>query len=298
MAAQISLRFLGVRSIHSAPGSENTTTGGNTSCLEIRDGNQRIFVNAGFGINVAGDELFGKYLKEKVPTNCTVLLSDFLWDTTMGLPFFTPIHFKSTEIDILTGAAEAVAMSGLDDAASNLFSPFNGVKGFRADISVRTIDAPMHLGNWNIQALCLPHPLTPYPVTLWRLTHADGADIGITMLCDPTDSNVAAAGEFFRDCKTLVCAATSSGPNDPWSQNRTSFEDALRLAVTARSDELLLTQFHPDMNDQALQTELLKLRATQLARTHTTGAKPLGIHLGSEIEIFTPACNPTLQKVG
>jgi hypothetical protein len=298
MAAQVSLRFLGVRAIHSCPGRENSTTGGNTGCIEFRDGNQRIFVNAGFGINIAGDELLTGYIKAKVPVNCTVLFSDFLSDSTMGLPFFTPIHFKSTEIDILTGIEPSIAKDGLDDAASNLFSPFRGLGGFRADVSVRTLDNVMHLGHWRIEALKLPHPLTPYPVTIWRLKHNDGFDVGISMLCDPTPQNIADISRFFAGCNSVICAASDSPTHDQWDKHRTCFEDACQIALNSGAEELFLTQFHPEMNDQALQQKLLKTRNKINGQKHSGNGKSLAVHLGSEIEIFTLYSATQKQKAG
>ena len=293
MAAHISLRFLGVRAFHSAPGPQNITTGGNTGSLEIHDGSQRIFVNAGFGVNIAGDELFAGYLKTKMPVNCTLLFSDFLWDSTLGLPFFTPIHFKSTEIDILTGAREIEAIEAINDAASNLFSPFIGLGGFRAAISIRTMDSAVQLGQWTIRALALPHPLTHYPVTVWRLSHESGADIGIVMTCDNDDASMTKVQDFLAGCQTLICAASTSPEQDGWDQHRTGFDDAMRIALNVNAKELFLTQFHPEMTDVLLQRQLTRLHTSVRAKNSN-----LKIHLASEIGTIAPASVNPLKKAG
>jgi phosphoribosyl 1,2-cyclic phosphodiesterase len=300
MATEISVRFLGVRAFHSTPGRKNQTTGGNTGCIEIRDGQQRILINAGFGINAAGDELLSQYIREKVPTNCTILFSDFFWDSMMGLPFFTPIHFKSTELDILSGAPAKDAKSGIDDVASNLFSPFNGVKGFRSDLSIRQLDGIMRRAAWQINALPLPHPLAPYPVTVWRLTHDGGADIGIVMVCDQDAGLLSRVSEFLAGCKTLICAASKSPTSDGWDRHRTNFDDALGLATTIAASELFLTQFHPAMTDVMLQSELMFLRQKHqhLMADEKLGVGPLQIHLGSEMETITPIFGTKPSKAG
>jgi hypothetical protein len=300
MAAEVSIRFLGVRAFHAAPSRKNQTTGGNTGCIEIRDGLQRIFINAGFGINIAGDELLGNYVKEKRPTNCTLLFSDFFWDSMMGLPFFTPIHFKSTELDILTGAPAEAARRGINDAASNLFTPFNGIKSFRSDLTIRQLDEPMHLGRWKIQALTTPHPLAPYPVTIWRLTHDYGYDIGVIMICDQQPETIRRAVDFLKGCKTLICAASKSPTSDGWDQHRTHFDDALKIAQNTQAKELYLTQYHPAMTDVLLQGELAALREAHhhwAADGKAAGAQ-LEIHLGSEIETITPALDVRHLKAG
>jgi hypothetical protein len=300
MASEISLRFLGVRAIHSSPGRKNQTTGGNTGCIEIRDGQQRIFINAGFGISIAGDEILGQYVRDSVPTNCTVLFSDFFWDSMMGLPFFTPIHFKSTELDILSGAPAEDAKNGIDDVASNLFSPFNGVQGFKSDMSIRQLDGAMRLGAWQIRALPLPHPLTPYPVTVWRLTHDEGPDLGIVMICDNTPEAMGQVAGFLAGCQTLICAASKSPVVDGWDAHRTNFDDALGLAVAIGAKELFLTQFHPAMTDILLQSELTSLRhkQQQLVASGVPHRLSLDIHLGSEIETIKPAAKTQQLKAG
>ena len=293
MAAHISLRFLGVRAFHSAPGPQNITTGGNTGSIELHDGSQRIFINAGFGINIAGDELFAHYLKTKTPVNCTFLFSDFMFDSILGLPFFTPIHFKSTELDILTGAREIDAIDGINDAATNLFSPFTGLCGFRAEISIRTLDSAMQLGQWTIRALTLAHPLTPYPVTVWRMSHDSGADIGIVMTCDNDSQSMGKVGDFLSGCHTLICAASTSPEQDGWDLHRTGFDDALSLALNINADELYLTQFHPEMTDLLLQRQLTRLHESLPAK-HAS----LRIHLASEIETIAPICSIPVKKAG
>lgn len=294
MAAPLSLKFLGVRAFHSSPGEKNQTTGGNTSCIEFCDGGQSIFINAGFGINFAGDLIFAKYLKTKSPVNCTILFSDFLWDSILGLPFFTPIHFGSTELDILTGASVEHAQNGINDASSHLFSPFNGIEGFRASISIRTIDSAMTLGAWTLNSLAISHPLTPYPVTIWRLTHNSGWDIGVVMLCDTDKKSLDAVSWFLSGCTTLICAASTSPNNDGWDQNRTGFNEALSIALNLGVQDLYLTQFHPDMTDILLQRELIALQSTLTSEITrgVPGADQLKIHLASELsEIKSPVVN-------
>ena len=299
MAANLSLKFLGVRAIHSSPGKKNQTTGGNTSCIELCDGAHTLFINAGFGINFAGDLIVAKHLKTKTPVNATILFSDFLWDSILGLPFFTPIHFPSTELDVLTGIPIEHAQSGLNDASSPLFSPFNGIEGFRAAISIRTVTEAMTLGAWTIKALAMAHPITPYPVTLWRLTHDSGRDIGIVMLSDTDKKSRDAIACFLDGCSTLICAASTSPNKDGWDCHRTGFKDALAIALQLRVQDLYLTQFHPCMTDVLLQRELLGLQAVLSSniKNGDSSAANLKIHLGSEISAaLTPAISCNLKR--
>ena len=71
------------------------TTGGNTPCVEIQDGNTEIILDAGTGIRVLG----------KNPSNITsnhfhLFFSHFHWDHIQGLPFFDQAYNPNTIFDI------------------------------------------------------------------------------------------------------------------------------------------------------------------------------------------------------
>jgi hypothetical protein len=297
MATEVRIKIRGVRAIHSAPSSQNLTTGGNTSSIEFIDDNHHIFINAGFGINEAGDEWMEKRKKQKNAFHGTILFSDFMWDSTMGLPFFSPMHLKSSQIEILTGASVIEAKEAMNDVSSNLFTPFNGADSFAAKVSIKKVTSSSQIGRWTINALSLDHPLTPYPITIWRLVHKLGMDIGVIMLCNNDKFSIDKVQKFLAGCKTLLCAASNSTCRDQWSNHRTTFSDALSIALSTGAQELYLNQFHPEMNDLNLQRELAKLQSTLLL-TQTKQAHRLKIHLGSEIEEILPIYANLNTKAG
>jgi len=73
------------------------TTGGNTPCIEIKDGNSEIILDAGTGIRVLGKS-------EDLPKNNTynILFSHFHWDHIQGLPFFDPIYNPNSTLNIFS----------------------------------------------------------------------------------------------------------------------------------------------------------------------------------------------------
>lgn len=73
--------------------------GGNTPCLEVKEGNQQIIIDAGSGIRQLGYEL--------VQGPCGVgqgeihlLFTHFHWDHLAGLPFFTPLFIPGNKIHV------------------------------------------------------------------------------------------------------------------------------------------------------------------------------------------------------
>ena len=92
------IRFHGVRGSMASPGTHTAAVGGNTSCVEITDGQTRLILDAGTGLRQLGDELLAAG-----PVEATILLSHLHWDHIQGLPFFAPIYVPSSTIEILSG---------------------------------------------------------------------------------------------------------------------------------------------------------------------------------------------------
>lgn len=101
----MSIRFWGVRGSIAAPGAATAQVGGNTSCVEIRCGAERIILDAGTGLRALGDQLLSEG-----DVKATLLLSHHHWDHIQGLPFFVPIYLPNTELDVIGPAAERCSM--------------------------------------------------------------------------------------------------------------------------------------------------------------------------------------------
>lgn len=297
MAPHICIKIHGVRAIHPAPSRKNMTTGGNTSCIELTDGSHRIFVNAGFGLTAAGSKWLDARRMSKDIFHGAIVFADFMWDSMMGLPFFAPMHFKSSSIHILTCGSITEATQALNEISSKRVSVFDGLGSFPAKITLSQVSSSETFGNWTILGCPLPHPLSNDCVGIWRFVHQGGADIGVVLTCNNDDASITKASAFLNGCKTLICAASESPFQDQWDKYRTTSDDALKLALLTSAQELHLTQFHPGMSDGMLQATLARLRssASQLVREGNTHLK---IHLGSELDEFRPAQALPQSKAG
>lgn len=80
------LRFWGVRGSYSAPFASHLEVGGNTSCVEIRAGDDILVCDAGTGIIPFGNEL----MEQDRVRDLTIILTHYHWDHVCGLPFFVP----------------------------------------------------------------------------------------------------------------------------------------------------------------------------------------------------------------
>lgn len=102
------MRVWGARGSIPTPGPSTLKYGGNTSCLEIRCGNELIILDAGTGIRELGNSLKGKS-----PLNAHIFFSHLHWDHIQGFPFFTPFYAPGNKFNLYaerkkTGSLESL----------------------------------------------------------------------------------------------------------------------------------------------------------------------------------------------
>src|ERR1051326_9538925 len=93
------IRFWGVRGSIPTPGPTTLEYGGNTSCLEVRVGEQIIVLDAGTGLRWLGRQLMAEFVDR--PLALTLLLTHTHWDHIHGLPFFLPVYQPQNQLRIL-----------------------------------------------------------------------------------------------------------------------------------------------------------------------------------------------------
>lgn len=84
------IKFWGVRGSTPSPQPDNMRYGGNTSCVEVRVGDQLYVFDCGTGFRVLGQEL--RRQANGGPVSAHVFVSHFHWDHIQGLPFFGPLY--------------------------------------------------------------------------------------------------------------------------------------------------------------------------------------------------------------
>lgn len=83
----VSVSFWGVRGSIACPGPDTKEFGGNTSCVEVTCGDNRIILDAGTGIRALGASF-----ESSTPVDVDILLSHTHLDHIIGLPFFEPAY--------------------------------------------------------------------------------------------------------------------------------------------------------------------------------------------------------------
>uniref|UniRef100_B8HX50 Beta-lactamase domain-containing protein n=1 Tax=Cyanothece sp. (strain PCC 7425 / ATCC 29141) TaxID=395961 RepID=B8HX50_CYAP4 len=97
---QLSVRFWGVRGSIACPGPHTVRYGGNTPCVELQIGQQRLIFDGGTGLRV-----LGKHLLSCMPLEAHLFFSHTHWDHIQGFPFFEPA-FKEGNCFHIYGAID------------------------------------------------------------------------------------------------------------------------------------------------------------------------------------------------
>lgn len=104
------LKFWGTRGSNPVAGIEYMHFGGNTPCLEVRNGEDLLIIDAGSGIRALGQDL-----GTQANIDLNILISHTHWDHLLGFPFFFPLYQPKRKICIFSPA-------GFEKNTSELFS--------------------------------------------------------------------------------------------------------------------------------------------------------------------------------
>jgi len=149
------VKFWGVRGSIPTPGASTRRIGGNTSCLEVRCGDDLVILDAGTGVRELGEELIATN-REKA----TFLFSHVHWDHIMGFPFFRPAARSGKELVIFgeekggAGIDEVLAYQA-EQAHAPIVEPGKG-----ADLRFEALDGDeeFRVGGFRIRAARANHP--------------------------------------------------------------------------------------------------------------------------------------------
>ena len=151
------VRFWGVRGSVPTPGPGTVIYGGNTSCIEVRSGDEIIILDAGTGLRPLGVALAAEF--GQTPMRATLLLSHTHWDHIQGLPFFSPMYQSRNRFRILgyEGARNGLR-SVLSSQMDMPYFPI-GLKELPANLQIEELkDLAFTVGPVRVQAFYANHP--------------------------------------------------------------------------------------------------------------------------------------------
>jgi phosphoribosyl 1,2-cyclic phosphodiesterase len=240
------------------PGVSTTRYGGNTACVEILVGNQRIIFDGGTGLRALGEKL--NHLPD--PVKAHLFFTHTEWDRIQGFPFFLPAFsprndFKIYGATALNGASIKQRLSEqmlrpnfsipLQDMQARLefFNISAGSVIQIEDVLIETFSLNQHNGalgyrlNWNNRVLVYATDTDDQKIDKNLVYLAQQADI---LIYDGTYADLA--------YQTNV---SNSSLRQPW-------QTALTLASTAGVRQLILFHHSPMQTDSALDELSAELR--------------------------------------
>jgi phosphoribosyl 1,2-cyclic phosphodiesterase/ActR/RegA family two-component response regulator len=290
------VRFWGVRGSIATPGPETVRYGGNTTCVEVRIGDDIIVLDAGTGIRPLGERLRKEFAGRQLKVQ--LLLTHTHWDHIQGLPFFGPAHDRGNLVTVLgyEGAKQSLLKTLSAQMDSTVF-PI-GMDQLAGNIVVRELhELEFRAGRVPVQAIFTHHP----GVTLgYRLcTPAGGVvfmpDTEIMPYPRPRPARLQAKAddstedfntyknqllaEFAQGAELFICDAQYSAEEYErrigWGHS--CIDDTVRLAIQAKVKRLLL--FHHDPTHDDLTIDGMVAHARELAARE---GSPLQIEAAAE----------------
>jgi len=107
----LAVKFWGVRGSIACPSPRHMVYGGNTSCLEITAGDNRLIFDAGTGIRNLGIQL----MKDQGKAS-HIFLTHCHWDHINGFPFFEPAYVSGN--DFVVSAGNVKDQGGIENVLS------------------------------------------------------------------------------------------------------------------------------------------------------------------------------------
>jgi phosphoribosyl 1,2-cyclic phosphodiesterase len=268
------VKFYGVRGSIAVAGDDTRHVGGNTSCVVVEAGGERIILDAGTGIRKLGVDT------GPVGVRAHLLFSHLHWDHIQGFPFFTPAFVPNNEIVVVGvhGEPGDGAPAHVRDALAAQMTAPNfpvGMDVMRANLSFVDLG---YGDRFAVGAVDVRHVAVDHPngCVAWRIEHA-GKSIVYATDVELPDADCAAHDalvELARGADVLVFDAMytpeeyagSRGPSRRgWGHS--TFEAGACVAERAGVRDLWLFHHDPAHDDTFM--DALGTRAQKrFAHTH------------------------------
>lgn len=277
--AQLSVRFWGVRGSLATPGRATARYGGNTPCIEIEAGDERLVFDMGSGLRELGNALAGSATGAG-GSKVTFFLSHYHWDHILGLPFFKPAYDPRSAL-VVYGATR-LGRSVRDILAGQMINPYFPVSlaEMRAGFDFRTVEdkSVVELGDTRVTVRELAHPGGALGFRVDRggasvvyatdFEHGCGGDEALAELCQGAD--------------LLIYDATYTVPEYAryrgWGHS--TWAEGVRFARDCGVKRLALFHHDPSRDDRGVD-EIVRQARERFPRTEAAREGRV-IHLGAE----------------
>lgn len=237
------LRFWGVRGSIPSSGPATAGVGGNTSCLELRLGDQHLVLDGGTGLHRLGMSA------PAGPFRGHLLFGHLHWDHIQGVPFFGPLFHPRSEVTLVGPPGLERALSGQMSRPS--FPVSMEVMAARLRFVELLPGEGLELGEVSLRAAALSHPGGGLA---YRLEQGRNA---LVYACDtehPARGVDRGLLELCGGASLLVYDAQYLPEEYPGRRGwgHSTYEQGVRLALEAGVPRLYLTHHDPGRDDEGV----------------------------------------------
>jgi phosphoribosyl 1,2-cyclic phosphodiesterase len=250
---QFTVHFWGVRGSIASPGAETVRYGGNTPCVEMRAGQERLIFDGGTGLRVLGQSLLSQ-----MPVTAHMFFTHSHWDHIQGFPFFVPAFIKINKFSVYGAVAPngATIQQRLNDQMLHPNFPVP-LQIMGADLKFFDIEVgqPVQIGDVKVENALLNHPGEAIGYRVNWQGYAAAYVTDTEHFPDRLDENVIFLA---RNADLLIYDATytdeeyssEKSPKVGWGHS--TWQEAVKVAKAANVKKLVIFHHDPLHNDEFL----------------------------------------------
>jgi phosphoribosyl 1,2-cyclic phosphodiesterase len=250
-APDFTVRFWGVRGTVPTPGPDTVRYGGNTSCIEVRCGAERLVFDVG-----TGARLLGKCVEGEGACDAHIFLTHTHLDHVAGFPFFRPAYDAGNRFHLWAGHLRGQGLT-LESTLSDLMCkplfpvPLNLMQAAREFHDFQAGETLQLASGLAIRTAALRHP---GGATGYRVDYAGRSFAIVTdteHVPGSPDGNILG---LIEKCDVVVYDATYTDESFErfrgWGHS--TWQEGLRLCEAADAGRLVAFHHDPDSDDATL----------------------------------------------
>lgn len=257
--SDLQVKFWGVRGSIPAPGKQTKRYGGNTPCVEVRCGAERMIFDLGSGVRALGEAY-------PAPLRASIFLSHYHYDHLQGMPFFTPMFNPQNEFTLYGPTRNGMSVKEiLSGQMVQPYFPVTAEMVFRAKVNYHPMGEgeKVLIGEATVSAMELNHPGGNLG---YRVDYKGKSLVYATDIEHGSDVDDRLA-EFARGTDVLIYDAMytedeylgrSGSPKTGWGHS--TWQASVKAADKCKAKKLVLFHHDPTRDDAGMEKLLRDVR--------------------------------------
>lgn len=256
---EFKVKIWGARGTLASDSKSTVRYGGNTACVEVTCGEERLLFDAGSGLRAAGENIVreSKILDSNdLPRKkLNLLFTHCHYDHISGLPFFAPFFDPKSSIDIWSGHLDGTNKTRrmIENYMCPPYFPV-GPEVFSASVSYRDFEAQDVLTPFN-DVVIKTLPLNHHDNCIGYRIEFDNRSIcyitDTTHIPDQPDQGII---DFVADTDLMIYDGTYTDEEFPtfWNFGHSTWEEGVRISKTAGVKRYCVFHHRPSRSDKDL----------------------------------------------